>query len=680
MVHCKIHNVGFYTPEPRAIYCMSLQRETNKLAISRSDASIEIWNLNDCPFIERTIPANLENFSIEGLCWFGDRLFSVGIHGLLVEYNLQELAIKNKWMVTGESAMCLDICFCKSLVAVGTEQGYINLFSINEDGVNFEKFMDKQEGRIVCINFSKDGEFLATGSLNAIRIWNINTGHAIHRMQLGRIESKKDTVVWCIHFLSDFTIFSGDSRGILTLWDAKLGAQIENYQSHKADITALCLSEEEDSVYCAGVDPLITNYQKVKVGQSYKWVKSIQRKIHEHDVRALVFHKNKLYSAGMDSYLACSYNPPKTLIKYAPVMQVPCVQLASKARLILLRYSNYVEIWSLADTETTKENYKGLVQLTSKPKKLVAIQRLKLNWSGEDEGEGIFCSSISSDGQWILVSTYSGFRLYELEIKKEKPKLTKVDELDDCDKPCVQACFNDKSKQLIVVLRTGTIVVYDLGDGTPFISQTIINTNVFEDTVSLLTVSTCGKYLVVGDTKSNIAIWTQTKDGYTLWNKIPRYPAPPTTLAVNSATACLVVAYSDSKIIEYDIKNREFTSRSRNFNQNLPSNWKTRSNPIRNITFDPRKTNVILLSDDSNLTVISSEKESETEASPSKSKRSTMNGVGSAKVDFKTVQKYKHLVYFNHLNNDELVAVEVNPLTILKKLPPAFAQKTFGTK
>lgn len=175
--------------------------------IFRSDASIEIWNLNDCLFIERTIPANLENFSIEGLCWFGDRLFSVGIHGFLVEYNLQELSIRNKWMVTGESAMCLDICQGKSLVAVGTEQGYINLFSINEDGVHFEKFMDKQEGRIVCISFSKNGEFLATGSLNAIRIWNMNTGHAIHRMQLGRSESKKDTVVWCIHFLSDLTIF-----------------------------------------------------------------------------------------------------------------------------------------------------------------------------------------------------------------------------------------------------------------------------------------------------------------------------------------------------------------------------------------------------------------------------------------------------------------------------------------
>lgn len=32
---CQVHNVRFYKPKPRAIYCMALKEESNKLALSR---------------------------------------------------------------------------------------------------------------------------------------------------------------------------------------------------------------------------------------------------------------------------------------------------------------------------------------------------------------------------------------------------------------------------------------------------------------------------------------------------------------------------------------------------------------------------------------------------------------------------------------------------------------------
>lgn len=84
-------------------------------------------------------------------------------------------------------------------------------------------------------------------------------------MSTGRSESNKSTIVWCLAVTSDFTIISGDSRGRLTFWDGKVGAQIESYQSHRADILAVCLSESETSLYCAGVDPNIINYEKISM-------------------------------------------------------------------------------------------------------------------------------------------------------------------------------------------------------------------------------------------------------------------------------------------------------------------------------------------------------------------------------------------------------------------------------
>lgn len=84
-------------------------------------------------------------------------------------------------------------------------------------------------------------------------------------MSTGRSESNKPTIVWCLEITNDFTIITGDSRGKLSFWDGKLGSQIESYQSHKADILTMCLSESGTSLYCAGVDPNIINYEKISM-------------------------------------------------------------------------------------------------------------------------------------------------------------------------------------------------------------------------------------------------------------------------------------------------------------------------------------------------------------------------------------------------------------------------------
>lgn len=64
--------------------------------------------------------------------------------------------------------------------------------------------------------------------------------------------------------------------------------QIESFTTHKSDILSIVANEEEKSLYCSGVDPIIVNFVKVghnrKGGQS-QWVKNVQRHIHEHDVR-----------------------------------------------------------------------------------------------------------------------------------------------------------------------------------------------------------------------------------------------------------------------------------------------------------------------------------------------------------------------------------------------------------
>lgn len=67
-------------------------------------------------------------------------------------------------------------------------------------------------GRIMCLAWAASGERIVTGSEDAVRIWNVKTGHAIHKMTTGRAMTNKPTIVWCVTVTDDFTIITGDSR------------------------------------------------------------------------------------------------------------------------------------------------------------------------------------------------------------------------------------------------------------------------------------------------------------------------------------------------------------------------------------------------------------------------------------------------------------------------------------
>ncbi|CAH1964658.1 unnamed protein product [Acanthoscelides obtectus] len=682
MSKSKIHNVRFFNPHPNTIRTMALHNTFKKLAVCRSDASIEIWNLTSAPFLECTISTTTSNSSIEAISWCSDQLFSVGLHGFLVHYNLKKLAIENRWAVTGGACYCLDVNKSNDMLAIGTEQGYLNIFAVKDDGIYFEKFFDKQEGMIICLKFDSTGKFVASGSTDTVRVWNVETGHALHKMTTGRSEANKQTIVWSIEMTSDFTIITGDSRGKITFWDGKVGSQIESYQSHKADILGLCLSEDEKTLYAAGVDPTIVTYEKINVrGENQKWVKSIQRKIHEHDVNALVLYDNKLYSGGADSYLACSFHPPKTLLKYPPIPQ-SCVHLAREARYIMLRHPDHIDLWSLGQGQEVEQNYTGLIDLQDEPKKLLVLQKTVKDEDNVKEREGITCCCISNDGNWIMYSTNLDSRLFKLN--KDENSLT-LDKIELSCGPCIQGVFTPNNSQLITCPNSGGLNVYELADSKAELKQTI-EIEEIKDTITFLQISSCGKYILIGDTSSNIVLWTSTSKRkiWTSHCKLPKYKFPATAMAMHPKTLNLVVSYSDSKIIEYDVIKRQYTS----FSEKLSGlDFKSKFYPIKTITFDPRVKSIIILHDDNNLHIVNKEKKivmkkkkakiEQKEASPK-----AVNGIDvtATKVEVHTLKKYKHLVHFEWLSEDEMIAVEVNPLTLFEKLPPAFAQATFGKK
>ncbi|XP_024085750.1 U3 small nucleolar RNA-associated protein 4 homolog isoform X2 [Cimex lectularius] len=569
--------------------------------------------------------------------------------------------------LTSGSSWCIGICKENKKLAAGTEDGFINIFDLSDELI-YNKLLDKQEGRIICLVWDKKGEHIITGSVDTVRIWNVSTGHAIQRMVTGRAMNNKETIVWSVAITEDFTVISGDSRGKLCFWDGNTGISITSYQSHKADVLSLCLSKDENTVYCAGVDPLIASYERVKVRDSDergKWVKSIQRVIHDHDVKCLVICDDKLFSAGVDGYLAMSSYPPKFLVKYPPLLQPPAVCIAPKSRSMLLRYPTSLLIWKFENPNPVK----------------------MLEWKTSNEAK-IKCASLSSDGAWLACSSLGRFRLFNIKYESNVARLNRVKV--QTKKNLMSNClaFSDDSMKLAVATVEAHIHIVGLSTTNILESYYPLKEKSFTSTVGFILFSPDGDFLVAADLHSNILVWKEGK----VHAKLPRYACSITALAIQPETDLLVAVYADHKLVEYSLHKKKYTGFSRKLQDQHPKQWLSRNFPVHSIAFDPKNKDIIMLNDDSTILIINKQKEiPKTEAKIPRlssggsdvstdilenSNQHPLNN--SPKQAFHVIKKYKHLVFFGMLGEDEMIAVEISPVTLKEKLPTNFKQKRFG--
>lgn len=271
----------------------------------------------------------------------------------------------------------MDISRQNTHLIAGTNSGFLNVYDLCDNELNFVKVFDKQDGKILCCKFDHSGEFVATGSADTIRLWELKTGHAIYKMTVGRNEAKKETIVWSIQVLKELVIVAGDSRGYITVWDGKIGAQIDSFQAiARSDVLAIAVNDDETMLACAGINPKIRIFAstEMKKGDSFvkNWVKFIQRSVHEHDVKALQFVGEKIMSGGVDGYLGVCYSTKvkgKNIIdRFGPFLESPSSVLAADRRVLLLKYPSYIELWRLGlpggNTQLIDDEYERRKYLT----------------------------------------------------------------------------------------------------------------------------------------------------------------------------------------------------------------------------------------------------------------------------------------------------------------------------
>ena len=175
-----------------------------------------------------------------------------------------------------------------TIIALGCEDGSIQLLSTEHDGLSHIRKLGKVRSRLLSIAWGplipRDGRtsagitperddsssdenhddwsdsWLVTGCADSsIRKWDFSTGRVTNRLTTDKTRGER-TLVWSVCVLgyvgcillgfvemklnarSDGTIVSGDSMGIVKFWDSKTCTQMSTFQAHGADVLCLCIS------------------------------------------------------------------------------------------------------------------------------------------------------------------------------------------------------------------------------------------------------------------------------------------------------------------------------------------------------------------------------------------------------------------------------------------------------
>jgi len=568
-----VHRCRKYNYEPCAIQCLAVRLEKDQplVALARSDASIEVWAVTGEVWFPLQTIISEKGQVINSLIWVKDRLISGIQSSQITEYDLNTNRAKYSVETYGGDVWCMAYCEKIQRVAIGCEDGGVRLFSTETPKLSFDRGFARATGRIISISWHPNGNTLVTGSFDVITIWDTRSikGRVVRRISLERERKQDATIIWSLVILNDYTVVSGDSYGRVQFWSASNGTLLQSFRAHRADVLSLCVSEEQTSIYAAGIDPrvlefrLINSYSGGGDGPS-KWVKGRETHSHTHDIRALTCCRNTLFSGGVDTKLIVNSmtknKAGKKLHKMLPFPAKPLASSSMKRSLVLFQYPKHLELMKLAKEVDMKD-------LNDQPKEIAVEEKerilLRIAVPKSDLSQ-IVTSAISPCGNWIAYSTTNTFRLFYLHYDADTLQL-KLERIHSENPPaCTSFAFSNDGNLLVVVTPTHRISSFLLQESCQRVELlNSVHAQNMNFNLHLVEISCDKKYFALANLGGEIDIYS-TID-LSCFCSLPRYGNTPATALSFDENYNLMVSYSNMKVCEFSLTTQAYTEWSRAF-------------------------------------------------------------------------------------------------------------------
>ncbi|XP_952382.1 uncharacterized protein TA12610 [Theileria annulata] len=345
------------------------------------------------------------------------RLFTVGLHGIINEWDLNLLRPKRSCTSYG-GAIFSGVLSNNSDILIACDDGCVRSFSIwNEEFIekkeelNFKKVHLRHNKRILSVCPVDDGRVFCGTSDSMILICDTNNDDYSNVIKITSNRNKKrvknenekredeavteenNVHVWCLLYISsENTLVSGDSNGNVMFWDVSTFTMSHLFTQHNNDVLSLGLLNN-DTLFSAGLDSKVTLYTNNKssnamllndqLGANMKeldnstkdsttgWSVSGFKYPIKGDIRTLCI--NHVYgivgsagSSGSISLLRAFkfFDSKKSMYKliYPSVSKfIPVVSMNSTKTLALCRYKHHCDLWyipvsnlaSSRDSDTT---------------------------------------------------------------------------------------------------------------------------------------------------------------------------------------------------------------------------------------------------------------------------------------------------------------------------------------
>jgi U3 small nucleolar RNA-associated protein 4 len=326
---------------PQAVAALAPTADGRALAVGRDDGSLELYDVAGDWRCAARIPG-CEGASITALLWCepaggaadapaaapreggaapaAPRLFSAGLSGQIVEWDLQALrplAVTDSsggpvWHMSARpqeapgapqvreraraaracsqhalsrtharAVPCGGVrrrlpapvwCGCAAAAAVPRATKRSHAAAAVEpahQGVAYRRSFPRIEARLLCTAWHPNRTTVIVGSSDGcLRCWDSRTTTELLRITLGhaagpRAAPRAAPCVWSVLALPDGTLVSGDSEGVTSLWDGEHGTLRQAFKAHEADVLAVACTPSGDAIFAAGVDSKVALLTRV---------------------------------------------------------------------------------------------------------------------------------------------------------------------------------------------------------------------------------------------------------------------------------------------------------------------------------------------------------------------------------------------------------------------------------
>jgi U3 small nucleolar RNA-associated protein 4 len=618
-----VHRCRFVEWVPSGISHISYNIAGTHLAAVHENGDISIWSVADGWVLDRVIPGTGMR-SVQQVFWLPpdrasllqasgasdakamDRLFSVGLNGCIVEWDLTKLTPRRTAESHGGAIWCVAVsnngransqhnAVCE--VAIGCEDGCVRIFEISAEMISVRTVFSKHQSRCVSVCWSHDdSKIVSGGGDSTIRVWDVSSQQSIQRIQVERSPSKKATVVWAVVILPDGTIVSGDSSGRTRFWDAQFGSLIQTSQPHSADVLTLAVSADHKHVYASGIDSQVVQFSYTDVDASLNhWVVAGTHRAHTHDVTCLALHENaSLVSGSVDTQLT-SYST-KNFARSSPnrISTLPYhspVSLSCSRQLMSVHMNKTIHIWKLGGSssiESLDSDAKDREKLSVDSPYTHVLQMTLASMLN------LSCSQLSPDARWLVCSSPLEIKLFCLEWSDDSLSVAveKKLEIAGSISPANVAAFSPDSSHLALGCYDHTVRIFETStwqcvakftdhisvdedygpsddsdsdsdsDSKTTTSASARSSKCAPDTVrstvsGLITQvawSADGSFIASADDQRRVHIYNINTQHYTATLPVPAVSI--TSMVFQPQTNHLIVALANNRLMDFDVETR----------------------------------------------------------------------------------------------------------------------------